>query len=227
MLVLCSHGTRDPDGRSTVEAVGRAVRRARPELDVTLAFVDVHPPFVADKVTALSEAGRGVVVVPVLLSTGYHVRVDVGRAVQPHARAVSTGALGPHPLLADILVDRLWSTGAAGTEAVVLAAAGSSRPALADLETQAALVRARWGGPVAVGFGSIAAPLVADAVSRARADGAERVLVSPYLLAEGFSYSRLLGAGADAVAAPLGVDPRLIDVVLERYDAAVRGLAAG
>ncbi len=220
VLVLCSHGTRSPSGRATVGTLCAALRARRPGLDVRLAFVDVHRPFVADKVAALIASGRSVVVVPVLLSSGYHVQVDVGRAVRPFDQATSTGPLGPHPLLADVLADRLREAGGGPGDAVVLAAAGSSRPAtLDDVAAMAGLLQQRWPGPVSVGYGTIARPSVADAVAAARAVGAARVLVASYLLAPGHFHNSLSSAGADAVSGPLGTDPRVLDVILQRYDA--------
>lgn len=221
VLLLCSHGTRNPSGRATVGTLCAALRARRPGLDVRLAFVDVHGPYVADKVAAVIASGRSVVVVPVLLSTGYHVQVDVGRAVAPFADATSTGPLGPHPLLADVLADRLREAGGQPGDAVVLAAAGSSRPAtLADVSAMAEWLQHRWSGSVSVGYGSIARPSVADAVAAARASGATRVLVAAYLLAPGHFHAGLASAGADAVTEPLGTDPRVLDVILERFDKA-------
>lgn len=226
VLVLCSHGTRDPGGRATVGTLCARLREHRPGLDVRLAFVDVHPPDVADRVAALVASGHPVVVVPVLLSSGYHVQVDVARAVEPFAEAVSTGPLGPHPLLADVLVDRLVEAGGRPGDAVVLAAAGSSRPATRDdVDAMRALLQDRWLGPVRVGYGTIARPSVAEAVVAARAAGASRVLVASYLLAPGHFHAGLAGAGADAVSAPLGADERVLEVILQRYDSGCTGSA--
>ncbi|NKY40020.1 sirohydrochlorin chelatase, partial [Cellulomonas septica] len=64
-------------------------------------------------------------------------------------------------------------------------------------------------------------PRVPAAVAAARADltPGGRVVVASYLLAPGYFYDRVREAGADVVAAPLAPDPRLADVVLDRYDA--------
>jgi hypothetical protein len=44
--------------------------------------------------------------------------------------------------------------------------------------------------------------------------------VASYLLAPGYFYDRVMEAGADVVAAPLAPDERLVQIVLDRYDAA-------
>ena len=227
VLVACAHGTRGPLGRRTVGALVAAVAAARPGLDVEAAFVDVQPPEVGDVVRRVTASGRHAVVVPLLLSAGYHVHVDIGRATEGE-HAESTGALGPDPRLAQVLLDRLREAGARPGDAVVLAAAGSSdERSGADVDRVASAVRAGWAGPVLVGYGASARPSVAEAVAQAREVTRGRVVVAAYLLAPGFFHDRLAEAGADAVTGPLAldasgaIDPRLVQVVLDRYDAAV------
>jgi sirohydrochlorin ferrochelatase len=224
VLVACAHGTRNPTGRRLIAELALAARRLRPELSTTAAFVDVQPPTVADVVAGLSAAGHPSVVVPLLLSGGYHVHVDIARAVDGAADAVAARPLGPDERLVAVLHDRLLAAGAdpsdAGT-AVVLAAAGSSDPrSVADVEDTAALLQDRWAGSVTTGYGSAAKPAVPDAVAAARSAGASRVVVAAYLLAPGHFHDKLAGAGADAVTAPLLPDDRIAAVLLDRYDAA-------
>jgi sirohydrochlorin ferrochelatase len=223
VLVACAHGTRNATGRRLVAELALAARRLRPGLSTTAAFVDVQPPTVADVVAGLAATGRRAVVVPLLLSGGYHVHVDVARAVEAHDGVVAAGPLGPDPRLVEVLHERLRAAGAEPDTAVVLAAAGSSDPrAVADVERTAALLQERWAGPVTAGYGAAARPAVPDAVAAARAAGAARVVVAAYLLAPGHFAEKLAGAGADAVTAPLLPDDRIAAVLLDRYDAAVQ-----
>jgi sirohydrochlorin ferrochelatase len=228
VLVACAHGTRNPTGRRLIAELALTARRLRPGVPTTAAFVDVQPPTVADVVAGLAAEDRAAVVVPLLLSGGYHVNVDIARAVATHPRAVAARPLGPDPRLAEVLADRLAAAGADATDpgtAVVLAAAGSSDPrAVADVAATAALLQRRWTGPVTTGYGSAARPAVPDAVAAARAAGAARVVVAAYLLAPGHFAERLAAAGADAVAAPLLPDERVAAVLLDRYDAAADGI---
>ncbi|NHN57133.1 sirohydrochlorin chelatase [Calidifontibacter sp. DB0510] len=223
LLVLTAHGTDDPAGRQVVRDLTHAVSIARPDLDVRDAYVDVQSPYVATVVASRPDAD--VTVVPLLLSSGYHLSTDIAEAVADGEHSRHTGPLGPHPLLAEILHDRLREAGAGSEDAVVLAAAGSSRPeGVADAQAMAAQLQALWTGPVTVGFCSAAQPSVADAVAMARARGARRVAVAAYLLGPGFFHRRLEQSGADLITAPLGADPRIVRLVLHRYDDAV-GLA--
>ncbi len=220
VLVACAHGTRDPAGRREVGALVAALRVARPGLCVEAAFVDVQPPRVGQVVRRVGVRGQRAVVVPLLLSGGYHVHVDVAAAVAEHG-ADAARALGPDDRLTAIVLDRLREAGATGADAVVLAAAGSSDArAVADVEVVLAALRGVWDGPVSVGYGAKASPTVAQAVAAARADHPRRrVVLAAYLLAPGFFHDRLAGSGADLVSAPVGADPRLVELVLERYDA--------
>jgi sirohydrochlorin ferrochelatase len=227
VLVACAHGTRNPTGRRLVAELALTARARRPGLTTTAAFVDVQPPTVVDVVVGLSAAGRSAVVVPLLLSGGYHVHVDIAAAVAGARTAVAARPLGPDPRLVEVLSDRLRQAGADPRDpltAVVLAAAGSSDPrAVADVEDTAHLLQRTWGGPVSTGYGSAARPPVPDAVAAARRGGAERVVVASYLLAPGHFHDKLAGAGADAVTAPLLPDDRIAAVLLDRYDAAASG----
>ncbi|WP_426563175.1 sirohydrochlorin chelatase [Angustibacter sp. McL0619] len=226
VLVACSHGTRDLDGRRAVRSLVSAVAAARPGQEVREAFVDVQQPEVADVVREITDLGRAAVVVPLLLSIGYHVEVDVARAVAGRD-AVAAAALGPDERLTALLLERLHSRGLAPQDALVLAAAGSSDPqAGRAVERVAEALRHKHSGPVSVGYAAAARPSVAEAVAASRADdGGRRVTVASYLLAPGHFHSLLGEAGADVVTDPLlpndgPPDARLVELVLARYDAA-------
>nr|WP_269778941.1 CbiX/SirB N-terminal domain-containing protein [Propioniciclava soli] len=220
-VVVCAHGTDDPDGRATVLGIAAAVAARLPGVVVRDAYVDVQSPTLGEVVDELVAAGLSVVVVPVLLTLGFHTEVDVARAVGRHpGRVVSTGPLGPHEALVDALLGRLAEASVAPGTPLVVAVAGSSRPAaIAVGHGVGDAVAARWDGPVTVGFLSAASPTVPDAVAAARAQTDGPVAAASYLVGRGFFQRKLERAGADAVSAPLGVHPRLIDVVVERYRA--------
>ena len=222
-LVVCAHGTRDPAGRETVRAVVAAVAGRLPEVPVLEAYVDVHGPEVAEVVAALPAGGRVAgVVVPLLLGGGYHVHVDIARAVAGRGDVLATPALGPDDRLVDLVLNRLADAGAAPGCAVVLAPAGSSDPrAQADSAETGRRLQARWGGPVTLGYAAGPVPSVADAVRSARAVVRGPVAVASYLLAPGYFQGRLEQAGADVVTGPLAPDSRIVDIVCARYRAAL------
>ncbi|MFS0865899.1 sirohydrochlorin chelatase [Microbacterium sp. 179-B 1A2 NHS] len=222
-LIACSHGTNSPAGRAAIAAVVDRVRHLLPGVSVAEAFVDVQQPEVDRVVEELAPDATGVIV-PLLLSTGFHTNVDIARAAgSARGRVVATPPLGPSPLLADLLATRLAEAGVTGEDAVVLAAAGSSDPAAAvDVAAMAELLRARVAAPVTIGFAAGAGTRIGDAVERARADGAPRVVVASYVLAPGHFADVIARGGADVVTAPLAPHDAVAAVVVERYLAAAR-----
>jgi len=196
-----------------------AVRAARPGLDVRACFVDVQEPSVARVLGEVHAEGRTAVVVPLLLSSGFHVHVDIPAALAGAPGSVTAPPLGPDPALARMLADRLRAAGAGPRHAVVLAAAGSSDPqAAADVEQVARLLRGLWDATVVVGYGASAQPDVPTAVQQARSAQRDGVAIASYLLAPGHFHDKLQAAGADLVANPLGADPELVALALRRYD---------
>lgn len=217
-LVVCAHGTDDPDGRATTLAIAAAAAARLPGVAVSCAYVDVQEPRIAAEVDRLVDAGARVVVVPILLTLGYHTEVDVTRAVARHpGRAVSLGPLGPHPLLADVVVERLREAGAGEDDPVALAVAGSSRDdAVAAAREACALVQERWSGPVALGFLAAREPRLRDVVRELHGAG-RPVAVASYLVGRGFFQTQAERAGGALTSAPLGAHPLLVDVVVEAY----------
>lgn len=228
-LVAVSHGTSSRDGQRAVASLVAAVAQARPELQVRGGFVDVQQPDVAATLGAIDD-GRAAVVIPLLLSAGYHVHVDLVRELGSRADrgTALTGALGPDDRLVAILHGRLRDSGLRPTDRVVLACAGSSDPrAVADCHEMGARLSARLGRPVRVGFISAASPRLDDAVATERAaTPAARVVVSTYLLAPGYFADLAHATTADVTTPPLLLPGRpapsgLVDIVLERYETAV------
>jgi sirohydrochlorin ferrochelatase len=225
VLVACSHGTADPAGQRELEQLRAAVAAARPGVHVLAAYVDVQQPTVAEVVGGLAAGGRSAVVVPLLLSAGYHVQVDVAGAVESSAgHAVAAQPLGPDDALVRVLAQRLSEAGEDPDDAVVLAAAGSSDPrSTSDVEQVAAGLAELLGTPVRTGYLSAATPAVADVVAEARASG-RGVAVASYLLAPGHLHSRLAELDADRLTRPLLPHRSLTGLVLRRYDAAAARL---
>lgn len=224
-LIGCSHGTSDPAGRATVRALLELVADRLPRVDVAEAFVDVQEPALPDVVRSLGP--RPAVIVPLLLSTGFHVEIDVRRAARLRPGVAAAPALGPDERITAVLADRWRSLGADPADPVVLAVAGSSR---ASTVPAVEAVRARFatltGTDPVLGYGSAVRPSVPEAVALARGDAGRPVSIASYLLAPGFFQSRVLAAGADAVSRPLGIDSRIVDVAVDRYLAAAAGLRA-
>ncbi|HEX5857004.1 MAG TPA: CbiX/SirB N-terminal domain-containing protein [Microbacterium sp.] len=228
-LVAISHGTSSEEGRAAVRGLRDAVEAAlHGGPTVRLGHVDVEQPDVPATLGSL-EPGEPAVIVPLLLSAGYHVHVDLTEAVEAtEDRPVAlAGALGPDDRLIEVMRTRCAEAGVRDDDVLVLAVAGSSDArAVRDCHATAERFAALLGRDVRIGFLSAAAPRLADAIVDARAahPGARIAAVS-YLLAEGFFQGLIEKAGADLVTAPLLIAGRpspepLVQIVLDRYAAA-------
>ncbi|MHC5559976.1 sirohydrochlorin chelatase [Kocuria sp. U4B] len=232
VLLACAHGTRSPAGRTAVARLVEAVAARLPGTEVVPTWVDVQTPDLVERTEQF--AGRPAVVVPLLLSAGYHVYVDVARAAAADEEHSATPALGPDPALARLLARRVHEacerSGAplGERDAVVLATAGSSdQRAVADCAVVAEQLAQELGRPVTVSYLAAVRPRVPEAVSAVRAGLAEggRVVVANYLLAPGYFLDLSHRAGADVDTDPLvvpegEVPAELVDVVVARYRSA-------
>nr|WP_229815915.1 sirohydrochlorin chelatase [Streptomyces lucensis] len=233
-LVLVGHGSRDPRALETVRALMDRVRALRPGLAVHLGHIELNEPLLPDTLAALG--GTPAVLVPLLLSRGYHVKRDIPEmaAVAP-APARVAAPLGPHPLLVETLHDRLveagWPADPDGrtrrASAVVLAAAGSRDPDSAtDTRRTARLLAGRLGVPVIPAYASAATPTVDTAVRALAARGRHRVAVASYFTAPGRFATQCADRAPWLASAPLGDHPSMAHLILDRYDQARTPAAA-
>jgi sirohydrochlorin ferrochelatase len=232
-LVAVAHGSRDPEALRTVRELLDRIRALRPDLPVRLGHIELNEPLLDDTLAGL-RPGTDVVLVPLLLSRGYHVKQDIPQALAaaPHLRGRIAGPLGPHPLLAEALHGRLveagWRTprGAGAARAgVVLAAAGSRDPDSArDTARTAALLRQRLGGiPVVPAFAT-GGPTVTDAVNALAARGRHRVALASCFASPGRFATQTAAAAPWLAAPPLGAHAAMARLVLHRYDRARAGV---
>ena len=216
-LVAVAHGSSDPAAAATVAALARNVTRLAPVIDIRVAYVQHAAPSL---VQALADAGQDAIVVPLLLSAGYHLTTDITAAAHPPSMPPHrmAGPLGPDQLLVTALMSRLAEAGVPGDVGIVLAAAGSSDPtAAAQVTAQAELLAAERGAPVAPAFAASGQPTVEQAVADMRDTTGGPVAVASYLLAPGLFRDRLATSGADWVTAPLGDHPAVAALVIDRY----------
>jgi sirohydrochlorin ferrochelatase len=246
VLLAVAHGSRDPAAQETARGIARRVsvlaQRGGPPagpagvipgLDVRTAFVQNARPSLAEALDrALRDtgqdggagAGAGVVIVPLLLSVGYHLTSDIAAAAA-RAGVPVAAPLGPDPRLVPALADRLrWARVPAGTPVVLAAAGSASLRAIEDARSQAALLAGHLRAPVLAAFAAGAQPAVDEAVAALAAQADGPVAVASYLLAPGRLHDRLRASRATWVSAPLGDHPAVADLVLDRFRTA-RGAA--
>jgi sirohydrochlorin ferrochelatase len=202
-LVLAAHGSTDPRFGEVLTSLAAMTRELRPALEVRIGFLEHGPPALADV------TNPDCVVVPVLLTNGYHVHIDI----PTKAGGVIAAPLGPDPRLATVLAQRLRAAGWRGETPLVLAAAGSADArARADARRAAADLSQVLAVPVTTAFIAGGEPRLSDVPAAA---------IATYLIAPGRFADLAAGSGVPLVAAPLGADRLLAEIVLDRYDAAL------
>lgn len=196
-LVTVAHGTRHTAGNAVAVEITDAAS-ARLGMSGVTSYLELASPLFSQ----VMSGGEPSVVVPLLLSTGHHVRHDLK----------GLRALGPHPLLADAQASRLLDAGARHGQPVVMVASGSRDPRTSiELERAAEHLANVWGARVRLATLSGVGPSVEQVIQPEDA-------VSPYLLADGhFAHRcRTASARATVVADVLGAHPAVVDLVVAR-----------
>ena len=247
-LLVVGHGTKDPDG---VEDFLGLVERTRARLTSGTpvpthgGFIELSAPPLTDAVEQLWANGhRHVAAVPLVLVGAGHAKGDIPGAMtremvrRPGLSYVYGRPLGPHPILLDLLAERVDEALAGAPRdgtTVLLVGRGSSDP---DANAEVAKTsRLLWEGRdydgVETCFVSLAGPDVAGGLERARLLGAGRVVVAPYFLFRGVLPERVATQSQEWAAQHVGVDVRvarvlgdcdaLAELVVQRYHEALGG----
>ncbi|GAA2179703.1 hypothetical protein GCM10009785_07380 [Brooklawnia cerclae] len=241
-LVLAAHGTRAPEGQEHCNALARRVAALLPTTYVGMGFVELVDPGIDEAVaTALRADGEAradgprAVVVPLMMNTGGHVRVDIpeavdkGREGQPiaYARPLAPDAR-LRALLRRRIVEAMGEWDAEGTSVVLVGRGAVVADANAEHYRLARLIWEEMGAEqVLPAFIQVNHPSVPEALSAAVAAGAARIVVAPNFLFPG-RLQTWLGDQTEAwaqghpgvdvrVAGVLGDSDELAAVVVDRY----------
>lgn len=248
-VVLVGHGSRAPAANTEFlnfvalfqETTGHVVEPG---------FVELAEPTLPQALARAATSGaKEIAVVPFVLFAAGHVKSDIPLHIQaartryPQVRFVQGTPIGLHPTVLDILNDRVREAQHEATKradeetAILLVGRGSSDPdANSDL---AKLGRLFWEGRAFAAlenaFCGVARPLVPEGLRRLARLRPKRIILVPHLFFAGVLEERLR---ADIVefrrsmpwieallARPIGVESRLIEVVLSRYHEALDGVA--
>ena len=109
-LVLFAHGARDPEWAEPFRAIAARVAADRKDLTVTLAFLELQTPSLADAIAGLAAAGHTTIhIAPLFMAQGGHLKKDVpillaeiGRQ-QPALTITLLPAIGDVPGLRDAI----------------------------------------------------------------------------------------------------------------------------
>ena len=261
-LVLVGHGTRSAAG---VDEFRRFVERVRARAGGRLpavdgGFIELSSPSLAEAVARMPAGThqdgppkdgppkdgppRDMVAVPLVLTSAGHGKGDIPASLarererHPGLRWRYGRPLGPHPVLLDLLAQRIAAALAGEspeTTQVLLVGRGATDP---DANAEVAKVaRLLWEGRGYAGaefcFVSLAEPSVPAALEKIRRIGAGRVVVAPYFLFPGVLPDRVAAQARQfaatrprievRVAGLIGDCDELAGLVLERYEEAIRG----
>ncbi|MFI6658439.1 sirohydrochlorin chelatase [Streptomyces sp. NPDC050523] len=247
-LLIAGHGTRDDAGAEAFRSFVRQLGERHPQLPVAGGFIELSPPPLGEAVAELVERGvRRFAAVPLMLVSAGHAKGDIPAALSrekerhPGVSYTYGRPLGPHPKILSVLERRLDEALGGGARedraevTVLLVGRGSTDPdANAEVHKAARLLwEGRGYAGVETAFVSLAAPDVPSGLDRCARLGARRIVVLPYFLFTGILPDRVRRQTEDWAAAHpqtevrsadvIGPEPELLDLVMERYEEAVRG----
>jgi sirohydrochlorin cobaltochelatase len=239
-LLLIGHGSRSSKSGQEMLALAGHVARAVPSLDVEVGFLEMADPPAGAVIDGLVAGGcESVTVLPLVLLAAGHAKSDVPAVVRA-ARERHPGldirlgsplgvSRAPVSLLGQAVVD----AGGSGLPLLVVARGTSDPDANGDAHKAARLV-AEWAGSgfTHVGFSGVTGPSVVEAASLFARLGYVTVAVAWWYLCHG----RLIERGRRELAALaaesgltfldagyLGPDPRLVPLIVARYEEARSG----
>jgi sirohydrochlorin cobaltochelatase len=246
-LVIVGHGTRSAAGVAQfADLVERVRRRGAGRIgEAQGGFIELSAPPLTEAVGALVAHGhRSMVALPLVLAAAGHGKGDIPAAMareqerHPGLTYWYGRPLGPHPLLNDVIEQRidavLDGAGRAGTHVALIGRGSTDPDANAEIAKVARLIwEGRGYAGVEPAFISLAEPSVPAVLEKIRRLGAERIVVSPYFLFAGVLPDRIVTqtevfAGDRPeldvrVADLIGDCDPLADLVLQRYAEALSG----
>jgi sirohydrochlorin cobaltochelatase len=212
-VLLCGHGSRDPEAIREFELAAAALRPRLPELDFATGYLEFARPTIRDGLAILAARGaRRILAIPGMLFAASHVKNDLPWemnsfiADHPNVDVRLARDLGIDPKLLRAAADRIAA--AADTRIprpetlLVVVGRGTNDP---DANSNISkLARMLWEGMglgwAEAAFSGVAHPRVDAALARAAGLGFRRIIVFPYFLFTGVLVKRIY-AQTDTVAA--------------------------
>jgi len=211
-VLICGHGSRDPEAIAEFELVAAALRPRLPDFDFATGYLEFAHPTIREGLTALATRGaRQILAIPGMLFAASHVKNDLPwemnsfMADNPGIDVRLGRDLAIDPKLLRAAADRIAAAAdpvTARTETLlVVVGRGTNDP---DANSNISkLARMLWEG---MGFGwaeaafsGVAHPRVDAALIRAARLGFRRIIVFPYFLFTGVLVKRVY-TQTDAVA---------------------------
>ena len=212
-VLLCGHGSRDPEAISEFELAAAALRPRLPEFDFSTGYLEFARPTIRDGLTLLAARGaRRILAIPGMLFAASHVKNDLPWemnsfiAENPDIDVRLGRDLGIDPKLLQAAADRIAVAADAriprAETLLVVVGRGTNDPDANSNITK--LARMLWEGMglgwAEAAFSGVAHPRVDAALARAARLGFRRIIVFPYFLFTGVLVKRIYSQ-TDTVAA--------------------------
>jgi sirohydrochlorin cobaltochelatase len=224
-VLLCGHGSRDPEAVREFELAAAALRPRLPEFDFATGYLEFARPTIRDGLALLASRGaRRIFAIPGMLFAASHVKNDLPWEINsfiadnPGIDVRLGRDLGIDPKLLQAAAERIAAATAdevprAETLLVVVGRGTNDPDANSNISKLARMLWEGMGlGWAEVAYSGVAHPRVDAALTRAAGLGFQRIIVFPYFLFTGVLVKRIYSQ-TDAVA---GLFPE-IDFVKARY----------
>ena len=215
-VMICGHGSRDPEAISEFELVAAGIKARLPAADVETGYLEFARPTIRDGLEALKARGaRRVLAIPGMLFAASHIKNDLPWEINSFAAANPSielrfgRELAIEPKLLHAAAERIAAAEARASRTIgrddtllLVIGRGTNDPDANSNIAKVARMLAEgmgfaWGQAA---FSGVASPLVEPALRRVIRLGFRRVIVFPYFLFTGVLVKRIYAA-ADRVAA--------------------------
>jgi len=236
-VLLCGHGSRDPQAIEEFEIAAAALRRRLAPQDFATGYLEFARPTIHQGLADLMSRGaRRILAVPGMLFAASHVKNDLPwemnsfMAGNPGIEVRLGRDLAIDPKLLAAAADRIAAAAPEDRQDAVLVVVGRGTNDPDANSNIAKITRMLWEG---MGFGwaetaysGVAHPRVDAALDRAARLGFRRIVVFPYFLFTGVLVKRIYAQTDDAAARFPAIEfvkasylrdhPLVIDAFLER-----------
>lgn len=251
-ILFVGHGSRLAPGN---EEIQRFVDQLRPQFDhefiIETCFLELSRPSIPEGIEeCINQGASEVHVIPIILLNAGHSKLHIPAEIQdaiekyPDVKFTYGQTISVHPLIFDILVDRLKETGFDtsikhdDTAILLIGRGGSDADANSDFYKITRLLweklQVKW---VESAFMGVTDPRVDEGIERCIRLGARKIVMLPYFLFTGVLIERMATMQARyreeypehefILAEYFGYHPRLQDVLKERAIDAVEGRSNG
>lgn len=246
--LLIGHGSRDRQGNEEFLGLVEDLKKKNRSRKIDAAFVELAEPNMRDVLEGYGDPSpKTVWILPLLFFGAGHSKTEIPEAINeariknPHIEYRYGTPLGIHPSLLKLVNDRIQSAQlhvpsvAKEETAVLIIGRGSSDPdANGDLYKVSRLVWEEYRyGWVETCFIGVTQPDLPSGIKRCVSLGAKRIIAVPYFIFTGvlikriekiLSESRRSYPDVDLLTGQyLGKDPRLLDLIEQRFEAVMNG----